>query len=863
MIRRPRPEAADELFAELYDGLHLTVSRSVVQEPDAKPADEGAFVVWTVAPDADRIVPGEMASLAAAVDATKDAVDDDAQVDRQGVEASGNLAATVRKVSRSLDAALAVRPVPPLLVAAISLLMLVQLARLLTFERRSEIALVRSRGASAGQLTRAAVVEAIMVAVPAALAGVLLPAVVLASRGGSVPVLGWILALLVALVTVVLIVIPAIVQARLPANRQTIDDSGRGQVFAVGGAVLLVIGAAALSTWRFSLEGSAAVVGDDGVLKIDPVAVLAPALLLIAAALVASLAFLLGSGAAERVAERSTGLGVVLAARQVSRRVVVFGVAVLMVAIAVGSATLAAAYTRTQNDAQQRADAMRNGAALRVELPVRDPATPTDYATPTSALASVDSVGSVLSAQTLDVEVGTLSGRLTGITSDGVTAVVPDQVVEAIRPVAALGSRAAPVGGWPMPDDTRQVVLGLRAQGGWLDSDAGPGQTMELNVSLWFEDPQGALSPVRGGQLTVPMGETGRGPEVEGTVTAEVPGLAAGSRLVAMDVKAPLVLDLASLRVQVAKVSAVTTRGTEQVAADEGAWNVVPVTGADPTETGIGLEGVINPGQAVAFRLTPAGGATLPIAVDGFLARALDLGEGDALTLRVNGAVAIDVEVASVTTKLPGEVGVPRIFADLPQLSGALLRASLSVPAAYQLWIDPKDDDRAVRDVAAATPPGTNLVLADSRSVDALLAPAAQTLWFGSAGALLLAAIGVGGVIATLSQTRRGELVVLRAVGITARQQSRARRRELFSVLSAGWLLGILVGGLTVLATVPGLAGSALVDSGGDAIALHLDLRNWLLLVGAHVAVVVGLVLVHSVRLRREVALATPSEVER
>lgn len=104
---------------------------------------------------------------------------------------------------------------------------------------------------------------------------------------------------------------------------------------------------------------------------------------------------------------------------------------------------------------------------------------------------------------------------------------------------------------------------------------------------------------------------------------------------------------------------------------------------------------------------------------------------------------------------------------------------------------------------------------------------------------------------------------MLRSVGITARQQARLRRRELLPVLGTGWLLGIVGGVVAVLATVPGLARSALVDVAGDPVALRFDAVPWALLVGAHVLAVVVLVLVHAARLRRDVALATPSEVER
>src|SRR5699024_9109688 len=140
---------------------------------------------------------------------------------------AGRLPETLRTVTGSITAAQAVSPVPSLLVAAIGVLMLIQLARLLAVERRSETALIRSRGASAGQLTRIALAEAVLIAAPAAAAGAGVAAGVLACSQASVPLTGWVQAAIVALVAIAVITVPAAHQARLPADRQQIDDSGR------------------------------------------------------------------------------------------------------------------------------------------------------------------------------------------------------------------------------------------------------------------------------------------------------------------------------------------------------------------------------------------------------------------------------------------------------------------------------------------------------------------------------------------------------------------------------------------------------------------------------------------------------------
>ncbi len=844
--------------------------------PDLSDRGEAALARWTIVPDAERVEPREMTAMARAVDATPDAFDDAGGVTVRGSTAAGDLSTTLRTVSQSLEAALAVSPVPSLLIAAISLLMVVQLSRLLTLERRSETALVRSRGASAAQLTRISAVEGAAVAVPSAAGGTLLAEVLLRLNSGAVPWLGWLLALLTALVAVAVLVVPAALQARQTADRQQIDDSGRARVLAAGGVVVLLVGAALLSTWRFRRAGSAAVVDVEGNQSIDPVAVLAPALSLIAAALLAGLLFGVLAGAVERVTARGRGLHAVLAARQVARRSVVFGVAVLMVAIAVGGATLAATYARTQTEAQRGVDAMRNGAILRADVPLVDPLVAGVFTDPVKAVAELPSVRTALPAQQLDVEVGTVDASLTGIAADRLSDVVPEAIRAATDPLAALHGEAQ---GWPLPAGTTALTLRVSAAAAWqvpggfeFDDEGevvptpgglGPrGETTTIDVSVWVQSPDGAVVPVWGGGVTVPVARQGTGTPRPAEVTAQLDGLPDGSRVVAVDVTSGLAGQARLISMNVLGATATTPAGPQRIETGDQAWAVQPAAGDfEAPVDGVGLAGSVGPGQMLHVRVGPSAGdePTLPVVVDRRLARELQVGPGDTVTVTVEGSRDFQALVRSVRPKLPGATGVPRIYADLEGLSLALLRTSTSVPSTNQLWIAPADGQAAAAAVPPLLPPTSTVVLADNRSATALLAPAARTLWFGAAGALLLAAIGVGSVVATLAQAREGELVVLRSVGLSALQQGRARRRELLWVLVTGWLLGIAVGVVAVFATVPGLAGSALVDSSGDVVTLRLDATTWALLVGAHVLAVLLLVAAHATVLRRQVLAAIPS----
>ncbi|HET7735180.1 MAG TPA: hypothetical protein VFK52_04360 [Nocardioidaceae bacterium] len=851
--------AGDPFFvADAEPGVTASLGALAVPESLVTERGESAFARWTVVPDPDRVLPSELTDLAAVVDRTQEQLEDDPAVAPRGSLAAGDLSAVIRTASRSLDAALAVRPVAPLLVAAISLLMLVQLARLLTFERRAETALVRSRGASVGQLTWVAIIEALALTVPAAALGALIPHLVLREEGG-VPLLGWVLSGVAALIAVVLVAAPAAAQAKAPADRQNIDDSGRGRTLAVGGSVLLVVAGAAISTWRFAQVGSGVSIGADGDVSIDPLALVAPGLLLVAAAVVASLLFGLAARGAEVAAARRNGLIAALAARQVARRAVAFGAAVLMVSIAVGGATVAAFYARTQTEAQDRVDAMRNGATVRVDLPSADPLLPEEYVAPAAEVAALSSVRAVVPVVAAPVSVGSLDGMVTGITPGAVRHVSPAPVVEALRPLEDVGEPLAV--GWLLPDETTTVKFVVETQGIWHTQEASPGAFLDLELAAWVLGPAGTLAAVEATPVRVPMTTNLPGPFATGTSELPLPELAPGSRLVGLELHTPRLDKPAGLAVHLQSVSAVTAKGTDELDVDPTTWTVL---GNDSdfglAVSGFTLDGSVGLGPATV-RVAPLIEDPVPVVIDRFLASEIDVVKGDGINLDLGSARDITAVVQDVAAKLPGEPATPRIFTDAATLSVAVLGQSLSVPGANQLWLSPRDDDALV-DVAAVVPPLSAVRAADARSVDTLLAPAARTLWFGAAGALLLAAIGVGSVAATLRQTRRGELVVLRSVGITARQQGRSRRRELLSVLGAGWVLGLGVGVVVVLATVPRLARSALVDAAGDAVTLNADARTWGLLVGIHVVAVLAIVVLHAEVLRREVVRATPSEVE-
>lgn len=868
----------------------------VVPRPVVVAKGSSALANWTVVPNPDTITPAGIPSLAAAAAAVPKAFrSPNNTMAPHGGLVVDDLSGPLLTVSDTLQAARSVNPVPSLLVAAIALVMIVQLARLLTIERRSETALVRSRGASAGQLTRIAAMEGVLISLPAAAAGAAIAAVGLHLAGAAWPTSGWWIWLPVAAVGAAVTVIPAARQARTTANRQNIDDSGRIRALAAGSTVALTMIAAAVALWRFRHLGSAVIVGSGGTTHLDPIAVLAPALVLIAAAVLAGVLFGVLAAVVEVVAARLRGIGTALAARQVARRATVYGIAVLVLAVSVGGTALAASYAPTQLAAQQQTDALRNGAPVLVDLPDVDPQIPSDYQPADPGITALPGVQHTVGAISVHGSIGAQPVDITALPADQLAQVVGrDGGFDVGAVSAALG---ADPGGQPIPDGATALTIAGTIAVAWGDPTAlqlsacqtqgqdatkahpGPsGLTTPIGVVVWIRDADGRVLPLSAGTVEAAVDPTGDGTPRPTTLTVPLPGLTPGARLIGMYWSFGLE-DLPMITsMRVTSIDARTGTSTSAIPlGGPGSWILRPpvsgpsncnINGKDITpyafttlRNSIGATGAIPPQTATVVQLvSQAVTSTVPVVVDTAAAGLLDLHVGDTVNLALDGARTVPARVTLISNVLPGPGTAPKAMVDLGTLGTALLSVSPDIPGVNQYWIAASDPVTAARAIVPLVPATSLIQLADSRSAQALLTPASRTLWLGAIGAVVLAAIGVGSVIAVVSRSRRGELVALRASGLTARGQARSRRRELFSVSLAGWLLGAGVGAVAAFATISALAGSTIVGSFGADPPIRWDFSTAAWLIGGQVVVVVAIIVGHSIWLRRAVLRSTPSE---
>ncbi|MFE6662788.1 ABC transporter permease [Streptomyces sp. NPDC057697] len=279
-------------------------------------------------------------------------------------------------VSRSTLMIVAVQLV---LLAGYALLLV---ARLLSSERDGETRVLRARGGSRGRITALAAIEALLLALPAALVAPLLaePLTRLLAGRGALSRIGlrldasatpavWLVAVVTALVCALAVVAPALAAgagdrrsgraASLPAPLRAGADLG-----------LLVI--AGVAYWQ--LDRRATEVGGGGVLSgdrqgrlgIDPLLVAAPALLLLAGTVLTLRLLPPAARLAERAAAGGRGLIAALSGWQFSRRPLRNAGPVLLLVLAVAMGMLAVGQSASWDRSQQDQADFRAGASLRV-----------------------------------------------------------------------------------------------------------------------------------------------------------------------------------------------------------------------------------------------------------------------------------------------------------------------------------------------------------------------------------------------------------------------------------------------------------------------------------------------------------------
>ncbi|MEU5215910.1 ABC transporter permease [Streptomyces sp. NPDC020807] len=415
-------------------------------------------------------------------------------------------------VSRSTVLIVAVQLV---LLAAYALLLV---ARLLSTERSGETALLRARGGSRRRIAWLAATEALLLALPAALAAPLLtgPLTRLFAERSALSSLGvrldtspslqvWLVAAGVALCCAAAVVAPALAAGDGSVVSLRKGRSGTLPAPVRAGADIGLLVIAGVAFWQLQRpSATGAALGGDSV---DPVLVAAPALALLAGTVLTLRLLPPAAKLAERRASRGRGLSAALAGWQFSRRPLrgAGPVLLLVLAVAMGMLTIAqsTSWERSQRD---QAD-FRAGADVRVLA--AGPGEPTQ----TERLASVPGVTAVAPVHRASLDVGGKNATVLAVDTREARAgllIRPDLAgaPTAAEVLAPLTPQAVTRPGLPLPAGTRALHIDLR-------TDA-PARTPDARVTALLEDPDGipyrrvlgALpSDRRGHRLTLDLGD--------------------------------------------------------------------------------------------------------------------------------------------------------------------------------------------------------------------------------------------------------------------------------------------------------------------------------------------------------------------
>jgi len=715
----------------------------------------------------------------------------------------------------------AIEPVVFVLMAGIALVGLSQIVQLLvtTRERESTLFLARGQppGALAARLTAEVGVSAL---IGAALGSAAVAAVVIAmGRGAELTGLRSVAFVVPALVVGGAVALAAISAAHSAQSISTPSRGGRrsGRVrrVAVPGVVVLVTIGAALAVRQLRLYGSPLITDAAGSTSIDPVAVAAPAAALSAVVLIGLAGFPAIVGVWARRAG-TTGVRAHLAVRTLARHTRRVVAPLVVVALAVGSATIAASFSATWSSSFARAAQLSAGADVRVSSRSA-PISPIHM----DAVAGAEGVSAVAPIDLQTLAVGTIRGITLAASPDAVRELVttaegtflPEEAASAIQ-MDATGP-SVPTG-----------ALGLTLRVEALGFDAPP------TLKAWIADPLGRLH-------TVPFGKPTAEPDGVLAFSADPRGLE--GTIVSFDVGLPSqsVENSPSFRL-VELVAAIES--SEQTLDLDQFWLIDTLTAQQRAPDSFsGGDGFALDSPLLFLRMTASLDGTRNdelnprLLVSEGLASAVDLAIGDTVVFGIREAEGrLSGVVAGIVPSIPGARNDHAVLMDLAVNNHLRLRSEPVPSAMTDLWVGTDAPER-VRDEIRTSLPADTLIETSTDPVGRqVLGAASIAMWAAALCCLLIAIVGVASASRSRLRWGREEFGSLRAIGLSARDQSSVIRREMGVVLAVATTTGLIAGAVVSLLTVPQLAQAA-VDRAylSGETAFSIDWSGLVMLLGA------------------------------
>lgn len=747
--------------------------------------------------------------------------------DRLGLNASYNLpiapALEIFTGSRSLN------QVPLLIillqVTGIVLYYVVIVSQMLIERETEELGVLASRGASAGQVALVHLLEAAVLAVPAAIlapslavAGVRLlgrtPTFEGITGGGLLPAsatpLAYLLAAGGALLAMAAMVLPIVV-----ARRRTILDAKADQARPASRSALqryyldlAMVGLAALLLWELRRRGTVFASDDAGGWSSDPLLLASPFVFALAAAALVLRLYPPLVRAVVSAALLAGGTAIAIGLRRAARSPATYSRLLLLLVLSLAVGTFAASYSPTVQTSREDRARYEAGADVRLTI---GGARPIDADGAAEAIRSIEGVADdALATRALFTTSEGVSLEALGVDADRVASVAWFRNDFADEPLSTLARRlqstVPPGGGIELPPNARDIEAAVF------------GNTARANSVIWAR-----LRDAAGRYANIDLG----GAEQEGwrVISGSVPeNLTAPvyfSGLLITDARGVGVQRQGSLFFD--DIAVVNTDGTRVLLDDfEGRFGWLHFGNARTVERFERSEERARSGRA-AMRWQWAPGTP-----DGRRMLAMNAGNVPLAAIVSESALwALGVQVGGVATvsldgvRVPIAVrGVARLFPTLSADPGfvvvnrrdlealATLLETPTARSANELWLHLGPDFgsvarpttiEAVRNRLGAGAAAGRLFDVAAEIEEVRADPTLQASGSGILGAAFVAVLSLSILgflvsVTTGARAREVELAVLRAVGSSRIELLRALLLEWGTVLALGLVVGVLLG---------------------------------------------------------------------
>ncbi|HEX5395823.1 MAG TPA: ABC transporter permease, partial [Candidatus Limnocylindria bacterium] len=375
--------------------------------------------------------------------------------DKPKLEVATRLPEILRDADRSLLVARTGVLILTVQLAVLAGYALLLTAGLLIDQRRVETALLRSRGASTNQVATLALMEGVLLALPAVLIGPWLAAASLRILNAvgplaeirldlepQVSMAAYLLAAIAGAACIVSLVFPAFTSARSLVDAA--GSRGRQQRRGVAqraGLDLALLAVAAIGFWQLRHYGGSITASVQGQIGLDPFLVAAPAIGLLAGAVLALRLIPLLAQLLDRAVGGTRGLVTSLGAWQVARRPLRYTRSALLLMLAIALGVFAVSYSRTWTDSQNDQAAFQVGADIAVTPDIRSDAIPGSFLA--AAYQSLDGVESLtpVSRRLMHLSRTTATGTLLALDADRAGGIVDLRADMTSQPLTTMLSK--------------------------------------------------------------------------------------------------------------------------------------------------------------------------------------------------------------------------------------------------------------------------------------------------------------------------------------------------------------------------------------------------------------------------------------